>query len=497
MGGLSAAVLGAAILALVLLVAYVAICRPAWGNVDFWRAHLFEDADQIYARSAGGWDAAAALALRRSQGAARGGSSVADHFRAATIIHRNIVSQEHPTPVGADGAPTAAAREASRLRGEMFDQARAHYAAALDGLAAEPQAAAEDAAAGGAAAAAPGAEAVIEAAIEFAVGGLEALFHNDPLFAAIAGGELLLVPDEALLAAAESRREETVRARQAQAAEATRGQGGARRAEAFLGLSVQHTSDAQNSHDVAVNAAKRALVAQLRREQPPLEELPTLGQVAEALRAEADDLSRDPATGRPRPAQAERALAVVARAEAGDWSQAAEAGDGEVLRRVWARAGHPSNAPKAAALRQAIFDALVDSWEKGLQGDAIQCVDGRISRLLGALTLLDFDEATWGLKRLEQHRNEVFAAAQGAIRAAAEEAVQGHDPELRRVGRAFLASSPEELAAAGTADPAAEASFAASARARIEAVVDAHAAAHPLPPHVAEGLKKEATASLY
>jgi hypothetical protein len=520
-----------AVLAL-LLVAYVATRRPEWANAGYWQAHFLEDADQIYARSAGGWDTAAALALRRSQGGTAA-ATVADHLRAATIIHRNIIRQEHRPRVGPDGEPTDAAREVSRLRQEMFHQARDHYAAALEGLtdgrlqaaaAAQVAAPLEAAAAGGARdggveggaggapprARDPGAEMVIDAAIEFAFGGLEALLQNDPILAVLfaeqmreGGGDLLIIPDAGLLQAAENRRAATIQTRRAAAAEAAAGQGKARRAEAFLGLSVQHTSDSQNSHDVSVNAAKRGLVARLRREQAPLERLPSLDQIAAALRSDTDRLSRDPASGKPRPARTEQALAVVARAKAGERSLAADAGDEEVLRRVWARAAHPSNAAQAGPLRQAVYDALVDCWERGIQGEKIQCVDGRIGRLLSALTLLDFDEATWGLKRLEQHKNEVYAEAQKVIREAAQEAAQGADPEMRRVGRGFLAATPAELAAAGTPSPAAEAAFLAATHARIEAMIDAHVAASEhtaggaLPPHAVEGLKKEATASLY
>ena len=56
------------VLVVIIILLYAASRRPAWGNLDYWRAHLLESPDEIYARSAGGYDAAAALALRRSMG---------------------------------------------------------------------------------------------------------------------------------------------------------------------------------------------------------------------------------------------------------------------------------------------------------------------------------------------------------------------------------------------------------------------------------------------
>ena len=523
------------VLVVIIILLYAASRRPAWGNLDYWRAHLLESPDEIYARSAGGYDAAAALALRRSMG---GGNPTAPaHIRAAGIIHRNIISQEHRPRLGPDGVPTDEAREVSQLRNEMFGRAREHYREALAGLTdqtirdeearranrrfglprAAPPGEGDDAAPPDPPPAppgdpeGPGAEFIIEAALQFAFGGLETLLQNDPLLAVLfaeqmreGGFDLLIIPDADLVGAAENRRTASIQTRRAAAAEAAEGQGRERRAHAFLDLSQRNTSDSQNSHDVSVNAAKRAVIERLRREQPPLKDLATLDQIDATIRADSDALSRDPASGKPRPARTERALAVVGRARGGERSAAAGADDEEVLRRVWARSDHPTNRERQGLLRQAVYDALVDCWERGIQGDRIQCVDGRIGRLISSLTLLDFDERTWCMKRLEQHKNDVYAKTQQVIHAAASEAAaQAGDPALRKVGQSYLAATRAELEALGPIDPAAEAAFVAATHARIERMVDEHVAAldqialGTIPPHAMEGLKREATASLY
>jgi hypothetical protein len=529
--------LAAIIVLVVLVLLYAVLRRPIWGNLDYWRAHLLENADEIYARSAGGYDSAAALALRRSEGG--GAPTSADHLRAATIIHRNIIAQEHRPRLGVDGEPTDEAREVSQLRNEMFGRAREHYREALAGLTDQtirddevrranrrfglprpPAPEGGDGEGPGAGDGAPpppggpegpGAEFIIEAALQFAFGGLDTLLQNDPLLAVLfaeqmreGGFDLLIIPDADLVGAAENRRAASIQTRRAAAAEAAEGRGRERRARAFLDLSQRNTSDSQNSHDVSVNAAKRAVVERLRKDQPPLKDLPTLDAIAAAIRIDSDALSRDPASGKARAGRTERALAVVDRAKHGERSAAAAADDEEVLRRVWARSDHPSNRARQGLLRQAVYDALVDCWERGIQGDRVQCVDGRVGRLIASLTLLDFDERTWCMKRLEQHKNDVYAKTQQVIHAAAAEAAaQTGNPALRKVGQSYLAADAAELAALGPVDPAAEEAFVAATHTRIGRMIDEHVAAldqialGTIPPHAMEGLKREACAALY
>jgi hypothetical protein len=593
---LAAAVVGALII-LIIVAAWLATNPDAakWTHFEHWRAEYSASPDEIYEQSAGGFDEAAALALSRSETAARLAeeraeenargfapaerpeacesvlchrrAAVGHHRRAATIIFRNIVSQEHrlaPAAVGGgaadapadagDGAVRTLDREEAELRLEMFEQARRHFAAALGGLTREylrAEAAAAAAArvarnrrraaparAGESAPAPPdaetecaidrermrelaqdreligaGAEPLLDGAQEFAQEGLAALLANDPVLLAGtglalglgAGGLVILgaAVDEELDALARSRRERTVEARRAaaaaQAAKAGAGRGAA--AELYLELSEQHTSDPQNSHDPGVNAAKRAVVARLRADQGA-EELPTLGAIAAEIEAGRAEFSRDPRTGRARPVLVQRALDAVERARAGERSMAAGASDEEVLRRVWARAGDPRNRERRAQLQQAVFDALVSSWERGIGRDELQCVDGRIARYVGALALLDWDARNWGAQRLEDHKNEVFRRARATIRAAAGEAAASPDARLQAVGRAYLAKSPRELAEAGEVDSCAEEEWAASVRARIEADVDAYAAeasaaaAGAIPAYAVEVLKKEACAAV-
>jgi hypothetical protein len=558
----SFAILVALVVLAIMLVAYFIVASPQkWGHLDYWKANFVESPDQIYARSAGGYDRAAELALRRSIDAYP--ATPGDHHRAATIIHRNIIAQEHRPARGPGGEATEGARALSRLRLEMFGRGRYHHMEALAGLTEAvvagdeaaravhrynlPDGAVESSGAESSDAESidaessdaessdvessidmdrllrrrpappphPGAEFIVAAALEFAVGGLEALVANDQLIAVMIAefpefdefpndhDAFWVRPDEALLDIVQDRQAVLIRARRAAAAEVSAARGAGVQASAFLDLSARNTSDSQNSHDPAVNATKRAVVARLRSEQGEVGRLPDLGQISAAIRQNAASFTRDPRTEQPRPALAERAVAVVERARAGNWSASADATDEEVLRRVWARADDAKNAANRTSLRQAAFDALVDSWGRGIGGDHIQCVDGRIGRMVGSLAWLDCDEGNWQMLRLEQHKNEIFGKAGQLIQqAAASAAEQADDAKLRAVGESYLATSVAELAKAGPVDAEVEKAWIVETQARIVEMVDEYAAGLDgsggavISKHALEGIKKEAAAAL-
>ena len=506
--------------------------QPGWAHLDYWKAHYVEDPDQIYERSAGGFDEAAALALRRSE--EHPNPSAEDHLRAATIIHRNIISQENRTTN----------RDLSRLRLDMFGRARGHYMAALAGLT-------DHTIARGVADQAVhryrlpagnqgenlgrlGAEHIIDAALEFAYGGLEALLNNDPFLAVLfteewgvapfgvgLGGNIEpipdvgmfglgrpfeFIPDVAMADFAADRRNQTIQTRQAAAAEvAGMASGGSRgvQAAAFLDLSQRHTSDSQNSHDSSINASKRVIIERLRADQGHSDRLPSLDQIIEEIRSESDDFSRDPRTGYPRPALTDKAIAVVQRAKNGEHSTSARASDAETLRRVWARANDSNNADNSHKMRQAAYDALVDSWGTGFGGEIIQCVDGRISRMLGSLSWLDHDERNWDMRRLEQHKNDIYSLAAEVIRSAEVEAAeQNGNPELQKVGKAYLATTAAELSQIGPLNDTTEKAWISATRERVARAIDAHIAElnerapGVIPGHAINGIKMEALAAL-
>jgi hypothetical protein len=497
------AILIALVLVVVALIIYAVAKDPAWAHKSYWLANFVESPWQVYRRSDGTFDEAAQMALRRAAG--RTNPTPADHLLAATVITRNVLGQVNRLETEAGGGPTAASQERARLRRRMYDQARAHYMAALEGLR-------RPAAAAGPAEANPGH--IIDAAVEFAFGGVADLLLNDPLLATAIGedwdfadltyiqigpGGPLFV-DLPLAAAAGQRREEALHARQRAAKEAAQEQGGARGAavDTYLDLATQHTADPQNTHDPSVLACLRAIVARLRAEQGDIAELPTIAEVVADLEQNGGQYSEG------RPNRVADAVAVAGRAAAGEWVVALDATDEECLRRVWARADDPRNAAVRAQLRQALFDSLVDAWEEGIAGRKIVCVNGRTSRILGSLVLLDCDKRNWEVKKLEQFKNDVFERAAAVIAAAAARAAESGDPALEKAGRSYLATTAAETRAIGEVPADAAARLAESMRAEIGQMVDDFVAAlesdlgaaGAIPGYMVASVKAEAQAAV-
>ena len=257
-----------------------------------------------------------------------------------------------------------------------------------------------------------------------------------------------------------------------------------------MAAATAHTDDPQNTHDTGVLASLRGVVERLRAEQGAL---PTLDEVIADIRRDGPKLSNG------RPHLVEDAIAVAERTRRGERVVALGATDEECLRRVWRRADDPRNAAVRGDLRQAVFDALVDSWEPGADGGVrhIVCVNGRSTRLLASLVLLDFDKQNWSVKSLEQFKNDAFARAAAAIAETAAAAAAGADPDLRAAAAAYSATTPAALAAAGASDAASE-RLADQMRDAVGAAVDALAreTGISLPAPVLAGVRAEAQAAV-
>jgi len=505
-------VLLVAILVVLLVLAVYAVAKdPSWARKSYWLANFIESPWKVYRRSDGTFDDAAQIALQRVT--SRGNLTPSEHLLSARIITRNILGQEHRPERTATGELTPAAVERARLRRGMFDQARGHYAAALADLARGP------AQRGGAArerdreAWDHEAEQVLTAALEYAFGGVAGLLANDGALAAIAvgnwdypveviprrGGAPLMV-DRPLAMQAGHLQKELVEARRAAAREVAEAQGGARGAGvgAYVALATQHTDDPQNVHDTGVLASQRPIVSRLRADQGALGNLPTLDEIAAAIKQNGQVYSEG------RPEKVADALAVVERAKKGERVISLDVSDEEALRRAWARADDPRNASVRGAMRQAIFDGLVDSWEEGVAGRKIMCVNGRTSRHLGALVLLDWDERNWEVKKLEQFKNDIFAKAHETILATAQQAAESGDPDRQKAGRLYLATTATETAAIGPVPEAATEALTGEMREAISAMVDAHVAElettlgikDAIPAYQLEATKTEALAAL-
>lgn len=506
--GLTIAVI--VVVAIVLL--YVSAKKPKWAHKGFWMAHLFESPDKVYKRSSGTFDEAAQIALRRSTD--RSNMQPEDHMLAATIITRNIVGQEHK--LGREDQITKEEAERAILRQDMFNQARQHYMAALDGMRAErhqapprpetpatPQRQRPRLPATVAAAAAPPRPRtaigfMVDAALDFAVRGMRTLLDNDPVLRAMAGEEDMMTQivllDAPLAQAAQRTRDDIINGRRAAAQ--TKATPGAR-ADAYVQMATSHTDDPENSHDTAVNGCLRAIVGRLRADQSALRgPLPSLDSIIRDINADGERLSDK------RKDKLADVIAVINRAREKSKNIAVDITDEEALQRVWMRAEHPNNKQNREKIRQSVFDNLYDCWKTDIAGRRIVCINGRTSRILSSLVLLDYDERNWIILTMEQVKNDVFQTARAVIDREAKAAANSSDPNIRKVGMIQLASTSEEMLALGPVDDGANAAFVASTKAAIERDVDeliAQMNVHmkgAISPQMADGIKSEATAAV-
>ena len=389
----------AAVVVLICLLVWVVARQPSWGHLNYWKARLRETPDEILLRSSGDYDGEAQLALRRTRERLEnpritGMERVRDHHRVSRIIRFALLPFELFNATRGD---VGARLRLLELRQELRAQ-QDEITARLNPAPRTPPEPDQDGA--------PGRDFIITD-----------LLGQDAFLEALGVAGINRDPAPLVNLAQQSGR---VRREAANELGETRGA----QAAAFLDLSEHHTDDPENSHDPAVVAALGAIVKRLRDDPQTALAYPntTIDSIAEEIKADGDTFSTDPRTGRPRELLVSRdALPVLERAKNGE-RMVGGGGitDQEVARLVWARAYHPENRGKREELRQAYFDALTDSWKKGVQEPRMVCVQGRISRLIGSLALLDYDKRNWGMSTLEELKNEIFEDAKRVMKEEAE-----------------------------------------------------------------------------
>lgn len=474
------------VIILIIIIIYYSQDYESVTHLDYWKTHYTESPDQIYERSAGVFDNAAKLALKRSLDPPHKSNKVLNHNRAANIIYRNILLQEPTTPTFDHFRQLAQDEYLASLINLSDDEIindevnranrRANNTPRDDNT--PPRGEIQDH---------PGAEFIIDEAMDFAITMGEEYPHNE------------------IIEVAQNRRNTTTQSRQNTAKEIAEQIPGTQ-ADVYLDLSQRNTSDSQNSHDPSINAAKKSIIDRLRSDQSKSNKYSTitLDTIINEINKNSNEFSRDPRTNKPRPVLTGKAVKVIERAKNGERSLSADATDEEVFKRVWLRADDDRNKKNHNLLKQSFYDSLVDCYERGIGKDTIQCVDGRISRILGSLVLLDFDERNWNMKRLEQYKNDIFEKSAKVIKESAKEAAdQNEDEELKRVGQSYLATSGAELSKIGEVNEEKEKEWIESTRSRISSMIDnyvekqtADSSQSIIPKHSIESIKQEACLAL-
>jgi hypothetical protein len=139
--------------------------------------------------------------------------------------------------------------------------------------------------------------------------------------------------------------------------------------------------------------------------------------------------------------------------------------EGNVFKCVWDRAEDPSNVINETLIKNALAQSLVDFWENGANHDPV-CINGRCSRMLASLVLLDYDDKVGIVQTKEMIKNEIIDLSTKIINSSIEQACASDNEGRRRVGESYM------VADAPTPDPAEERKFIDELKQKIQTMLD-------------------------
>jgi len=403
------------LICVLLVISYFVSKNPKWMNANYIKAKIVDSPLQIYSKSDGTFDEAAKLALER----AKNRNSTDDHVLSATIITRNILSHEHKPEIDEKGNPTQSALDISQTRRTLFNDVKTHYINVLQDVNYQNMN-------------------IFNDILEFAFDGISLLIANDPLMLNFINLNDDLV-DRNLLNMVNNRRIDIISERKEIAQKKALENGESKLGEIsnYLEMSTQNTNDMQNSHDSCVLSCLKSIVDRLRIEQED-EKIISLDEIVEEIKKNGNVFSES------RLYKVKDVLDVIDRIKLNEKVMSIGATDGECLSRVWFRSYHPNNKNVKDKILQSIFDSLFDCWEEGLIDRKIVCVNGRTSRILSSLILLDFDERNWEVKRLEQLKNDIYKKTSRLIEEEAVNATKSDNIFMQNAGKLYLAKSIED-----------------------------------------------------
>jgi hypothetical protein len=160
----------------------------------------------------------------------------------------------------------------------------------------------------------------------------------------------------------------------------------------YLKESIVYANDPQNVHDTKVNDKLRATLATFRTSWDGTDYINDIrGAVGHYCR---DDKAH----------KADAARQAINRMDLGDTIYTYNETERNILNIVWARTLDPRNEAAKELMQEAIFDALADCVENG----TMVCINGRASRVLNSLTLLDCDPSTGAARTFAAYKNQIF-----------------------------------------------------------------------------------------
>ena len=150
-------------------------------------------------------------------------------------------------------------------------------------------------------------------------------------------------------------------------------------------------SDPQNVHDSTVNSALRGTLLKIKRaDVDPARCIAECRHYIQAMAASSSSPRKN----------ALKALDSITSDHIYTFGDTED----NIFAYVWTRASHPRNASNRDNIKLAIVDAL----DSAVEGTTTVCINGRASRILSALSLLDFDNEIANPKTLDMYRQQIF-----------------------------------------------------------------------------------------
>lgn len=166
----------------------------------------------------------------------------------------------------------------------------------------------------------------------------------------------------------------------------------------YFDAAKTHTSDNQNSHDTNVSNGVKASINIIGSHENGDEITKLIAYIKSA------DLPAD------KKDEALRSINIII--EKNETSSAAGKKELDVIKTVWCRAEHPNNKENQLNIKDALVDALIDIVKpNGWNENYAACASGRVSRIVGSLAALDYDNRVGGLMTKEQVDNHILENA--------------------------------------------------------------------------------------
>lgn len=212
-------------------------------------------------------------------------------------------------------------------------------------------------------------------------------------------------------------------------------------------LAPKFTDDRQNVHDTKINSDLNEI---LKKIAAPVSSDTEIASARSYIRANRNGIVRQ---------RAEEALSVMA--QGGHMSTYGD-NEAHIFALVWKRCSDPRNAASADTMREAVVDALADCYDG--EPKHLVCANGRCSRVINSLALVDYDPSINGAMTFEAYKNLIMREANEIFENALAEAEDGEESE-RLVARSYTDPSV-------TPDPDAEREFKNKLRDSVDRMLD-------------------------